>query len=84
MPRIYKNQLLSYLWKKVGGLMITQQDVHNHIVLNANDWQKRYLSMQCGNDVEKLKEVEKSMANMVNGVVKALRNSGVDYLNKIV
>ena len=61
--------------------MITQQDVHNHIVLNANDWQKRYLSMQCGNDVEKLKEVEKSMAN---GVVKALRNSGVDYLNKIV
>lgn len=40
--------------------------------------------MQCGNDVEKLKEVEKSMANMVNGVVKALRNSGVDYLNKIV
>lgn len=58
--------------------MITQQDVHNHIVLNANDWQKRYLSMQCGNDVEK------SMANMVNGVVKALRNSGVDYLNKIV
>lgn len=64
--------------------MITQQDVHNHIVLNANDWQKRYLSMQCGNDVEKLKEVEKSMDNMVNGVVKALRNSGVDYLNKIV
>lgn len=64
--------------------MITQQDVHNHIVLNANDWQKRYLSMQCGNDVEKLKEVEKSMANMVNCVVKALRNSGVDYLNKIV
>lgn len=64
--------------------MITQQDVHNHIVLNANDWQKRYLSMQCGNDFEKLKEVEKSMANMVNGVVKALRNSGVDYLNKIV
>lgn len=64
--------------------MITQQDVHNHIVLNANDWQKRYLSMQCENDVEKLKEVEKSMANMVNGVVKALRNSGVDYLNKIV
>ena len=64
--------------------MITQQDVHNHIVLNANDWQKRYLSMQCGNDVEKLKEVEKSMTNMVNGVVKALRNSGVDYLNKIV
>lgn len=72
------------MWKKVGGVMITQQDVHNHIVNNADDWQKRYLSMQCGNDVEKIKEVEKCMANIVNGVVNALKNSGVDYLNKIV
>lgn len=64
--------------------MITQQDVHNHIVLNADDLQKRYISMQCGNDVEKIKEVEKCMANIVNGVVNTLKNSGVDYLNKIV
>lgn len=33
---------------KVGGMMITQKDVHNSIVINANDWQKRYLSLQCG------------------------------------
>lgn len=52
--------------------------------LNADDWQKRYISMQCGNDVEKIKEVEKCMANIVNGVVNTLKNSGVDYLNKIV
>lgn len=62
--------------------MVTQQDIHNNIVENASDWQKRYLSMQCGNDVEKIKEVEQSMANIVNGVVSGLRNAGTDYLNK--
>ena len=62
--------------------MVTQQDIHNNIVENATDWQKRYLSMQCGNDVEKIKEVEQSMANIVNGVVSVLRNAGTDYLNK--
>lgn len=62
--------------------MVTQQDIHNNIVENATDWQKRYLSMQCGNDVEKIKEVEQNMANMVNGVISVLRNSGVDYLNE--
>ena len=61
--------------------MVTQQDIHNNIVENATDWQKRYLSMQCGNDVEKIKEVEQSMANMVNGIISVLRNNGVDYLN---
>lgn len=63
--------------------MITQQDVHNNIVLNANDWQKRYLSLQCGGDIEKIKQVEQTIANLVNGVAKALKNSGTDYLNKL-
>lgn len=62
--------------------MVTQQDIHNILVENASDWQKRYLSMQCGNDVEKIKEVEQSMANMVNGIISVLRNNGVDYLNE--
>ena len=62
--------------------MVTQKDIHNSIVENASDWQKRYLSMQCGGDVEKIKEVEQSMANIVNGVVECLQNSGVEYLNK--
>ena len=40
--------------------------------------------MQCGGDIEKIKEVEQSMANIVNGVVKCLQNSGVEYLNKVL
>lgn len=82
MSRIYSNQLLPYLRQKVGGRMITQKDVHNSIVINANDWQKRYLSLQCGGNVEKIKEVEQTMANVINGISKALKNSGTDYLNK--
>ena len=63
--------------------MITQKDVHNNIVANANVWQKSYLSLQCGGDVEKIKKVEQTMANMINGISKALKNSGTDYLNKL-
>lgn len=62
--------------------MVTQKDIHNSIVENASDWQKRYLSMQCGGDIDKIKEVEQSMANIINGVVECLQNSGVEYLNK--
>ena len=62
--------------------MVTQKDIHNIMVENASDWEKIYLSMQCGGDIEKIKEVEQSMANIVNGVVKCLQNSGVEYLNK--
>lgn len=68
---------------KGGGMMVTQKDVHNNIVVNASAWQKRYLSLQCGGDVEKIKEVEQTMANMINGISKALENSGTDYLNKL-
>ncbi len=63
--------------------MITQQDVHNSIVINANDWQKSYLSLQCGGNVEKIKGVEQAIANVINGISKALKNSGTDYLNKL-
>lgn len=64
-------------------MMITQKDVHNSIVKNATVWQKRYLSLQCDGNVEKIKEVEQTMANMINGISKALKNSGTDYLNKL-
>ena len=63
--------------------MVTQKDVHNNIVVNASVWQKRYLSLQCGGDVEKIKEVENTMANTINSISKALKNSGTDYLNKL-
>ena len=62
--------------------MVMQKDIHNIIVENASDWQKRRLSMQCGGDIEKIKGVEQSMANIVNGVVNSLQNSGVEYLNR--
>ena len=64
-------------------MMITQKDVHNSIVKNATVWQKIYLSLQCDGNVEKIKEVEQTMANMINGISKALKNSGTDYLNKL-
>ena len=64
-------------------MMITQKDVHNSIVKNATVWQKGYLSLQCDGNVEKIKEVEQTMANMINGISKALKNSGTDYLNKL-
>ena len=64
--------------------MVTQKNIHNIIVENASDWEKIYLSMQCGGDIEKIKEFEQSMANIVNGVVECLQNSGVEYLNKIL
>lgn len=62
--------------------MITQKDVHNIIVENAEDWQKRYLSLQCGNDVEKIKAVEQSMANIINRFVESIKNAGTSYLNE--
>ena len=64
--------------------MVTQKDIHNIIVENASDLQKRYFSMKCGGDIEKIKEVEQSVANIVNEVVECLQNSGVEYLNKIL
>ena len=64
-------------------MMITQKDVHNSIVKNATVWQKGYLSLQCDGNVEKIKEVEQTMANMINVISKALKNSGTDYLNKL-
>ena len=63
--------------------MITQKDVHNNIVANASDWQKSYLSLQCGGSVEKIKEVEQTIANKIDYINKTLKNSGTDYLNKL-
>lgn len=71
------------MWQKVGGMMVTQKDVHNNIVVNANDWQKSYLSLQCGGNVEKIKKVEQTMANVINNISKAVKNSGTDYLNEL-
>lgn len=62
--------------------MVTQKDIHNDIVENASDFEKICLSIQFGGDVEKIKEYEQNMANYINGVVSALKNNCVDYLNE--
>ena len=64
--------------------MVTQKDIHNDIVENTSDWQKICLSIQLGGDVEKIKEYEQSIANIINEVVECLQNSGVEYLNKVL
>ena len=62
--------------------MITQKDVHNAIVENADCTAKAYLSLQCGNNEEKIKAVEQSMANILNVYVESLKSSGMNYLNR--
>ena len=62
--------------------MVTQKDIHNDIVKNTSDFEKICLSIQFGGDVEKIKEYEQSIANIINEVVECLQNSGVEYLNK--
>ena len=64
--------------------MVTQKDIHNDIVKNTSDWQKICLSIQLGGDVEKIKEYEQSIANIINEVAECLQNSGVEYLNKVL
>lgn len=63
--------------------MISQKDIHNHLVNNTESWQKAYISMQCGNDVEKIKKMEQGIADLVNGVISAIAdNPSFNYLNK--
>lgn len=64
--------------------MITQKDVHNGIVKNGNAYQKAYLYLHCGNDVEKIKKVEQSMANIINVYAESIKGAGMEYLNKEV
>ena len=61
--------------------MITQHDIHNAIVESCSPAQKAYLSIQCGNDPEKIKDVEKCAAKALNIAINAFNNAGIDYLN---
>ena len=62
--------------------MLTQKDIHNHLVNNTEPWQKSYISMQCGNDIEKIKKMEQGIADLVNGIVETIKTDGFDYLSK--
>ena len=73
----YKARLREISWLKA------TKSNNYHICSSRVNWQKSYLSFQCGGNVEKIKEVEQNIANMINGISKALKNSGTDYLNKL-
>lgn len=62
--------------------MLTQKDIHNHLVNNTDPMQKSYISMQFGNDVEKIKKMEQGIADLVNGAISAIKTDGFDYLSK--
>ena len=64
--------------------MVTQKDIHNDIVENTSDFEKICLSIQFGGDVDKIKEFEQSIANIVNEVVECLKSRGFEYLNKVL
>lgn len=55
--------------------MITQKDIHNHIVENATFSQKAFLVLQCQIHGVSVESVEKSMANIVNGVINPMINT---------
>lgn len=52
--------------------MVTQKDIHNHIVENATFSQKASLALQCQIHRVSVESVEQSMANIINGVVNAM------------
>ena len=63
-------------------MSITQKDIHNSIVENCTPLQKAYISMACNCDPVKMHELEQTVANVINGIVESMSNSGTNYLNK--
>lgn len=55
--------------------MVTQKDVHNQIVENSSLSQKAYLALQCQIHGVSVESVEKSMANIINGVINSMINT---------
>lgn len=55
--------------------MVTQKDIHNHIVENATFFQKTYLALQCQIHGVSVKSVEQSMANTINAVMNSMVNT---------
>ena len=62
--------------------MITQKDIHNAIVENVDPWKKAYISHQCGGDPERIKRLEQTIADVCNGIIESIKNSGTDYLDQ--
>lgn len=62
--------------------MITQKDVHNAIAENVDPYRKAIISHNCDGDSEKIKRFEQTVADILNGIIKSIQNSGTDYLNQ--
>lgn len=62
--------------------MITQKDVHNQIVENTSIFQKAYLAFQCQLYGVDIKDMEQTIANIVNGVANVFSSDTMQYLCK--
>ena len=61
-------------------MAMTQKDIHN-ILIKADDTYKAELVKQCGCDVEKIKEFENMLANIVNVSVETIGKAWA-YMNE--
>lgn len=62
--------------------MITQKDVHNQIVENTSIFQKAYLIFQCQLYGVDIKDMEQTIANVVNGITNVFSSNTMQYLCK--
>ena len=63
---------------------MTQKEIHNRIVLNASPEEKAQFALACALHGVPVQEVEKTVANLITGIVSVIRQEDLDYLNKII
>ena len=61
--------------------MITQEGIHNILVDSLTPTQKMRMSFEHNNDIEKIKQSEQCMADVLNKVVDIVVNPGTVYLS---
>lgn len=63
---------------------MTQKEVHNMIVLHATPEQKTQIAVACAMQGVKIQNVEQTIATVVTGISKYIRQQDLEYLNKII
>lgn len=61
-------------------MAITQKDIHN-ILIKADDTYKAELIKRCGCDIEKIKEIENILANIMNASAETIGKAWA-YMNE--
>ena len=61
--------------------MLTQKDIHNILVKCMTQQQKIEIVKNVGGDVNALKKVEKTVADIANNLTEVF-SEGLDYMNK--